>query len=312
MQSIIPWNIRFYHIFFFLIPLSLNAQDPYDWWNEKHNWDGLTHWTRYLTISPKFMGPNALPVPEMNKGVVSNEFSLEVRGDQHWGIGDQTQDVYARLYVPLAKNRVGVELFYVPIEWYRLTAETRDLRKARELDAEGVAAGDVYFGTTIQAIREKNKHKLPSLVLGLYGKTASGTHLFNARFTDTPGYYFDGHLGKKFSLSKKSKAFIRFYGMLGFYVWQTYSGTFLQNDSFSFGVGSTLSFGHIDITNDFAGYIGYIDNGDKPMVYRFLFAYKLKHLTYQLRYQWGLQDYDYQTLGFSVIFRFAPGFLDKD
>ncbi len=309
-------SIKFFqisiYIGLFLVPQTLVAQDPFEWWNNKHNWDGITHWTRYMTISPKFMGPNALPVPEMNKGIVSNEFSFEIRGDAHWGIGDKTQNIYSRLYVPLAKDRVGVELFYVPFEWYKLTAATRDLRKARELEAQGFAAGDVYFGTTIQAIREKNKHNLPSLVLGLYGKTASGTDLFNARYTDTPGYYFDGHFGKKYILSEKSNVYLRLYSMFGFYVWQTYSGRFLQNDAFSFGTGTTLGIKNIEITNDFAGYIGYIDNGDKPLVYRFLFAYKFPHLTYQLRYQWGLHDYDYQTVGLSVIFRFRPKFLDAD
>lgn len=301
---------RLFFCSFVLFPLSIFSQTSYDWWNELHNWDGVTHWTRYITISPKFMGPNALPVPEMYKGVISNELSFEVRGDTHWGIGDKTQNIYGRLYVPLAKDRVGVELFYIPLEWYALTNQTRDLRKARQQDAQGLAAGDVYFGTTIQAIREKNKHNLPSLVFGLFGKTASGTHLYNARYTDAPGYYFDAHIGQKIQLAQKSESFMRIYSMLGFYVWQTYSGTFLQNDAFSFGAGMSFHFGKIEISNDFAGYIGYIENGDQPMVYRFVCKYNLKNLTYQFRYQWGLQDYDYQTIGISAIYRFEPKFIE--
>ena len=141
--------------------------------------------------------------------------------------------------------------------------------------------------------------------------TASGTHLFNARYTDAPGYYFDAHIGKKLNLGDKEENFMRLYSMLGFYVWQTYSGRFLQNDAFSFGVGASFHLGKFDISNDLAGYIGYIDNGDKPLVYRFVTRYNLDKVSYQIRYQWGLHDFDYQTLGLSVIFRFRPKFIDN-
>ncbi|RMG17698.1 MAG: hypothetical protein D6730_23700 [Bacteroidetes bacterium] len=306
-------NVLKYCFFFLLLACFTagRAQDPYAWWKEKHQWDGVTHWSRYLIIAPAFMGPNALPVPELNQGRVSNELSFEVRGDLHLGIGDRTQNLYTRLYVPLARNRVGVELFYVPVEWYRLSEATRDARRARDFEARGTAAGDVYFGTTIQAIREQNKHGLPSLSLGLYAKTASGTHLHNARFTDTPGYYFDGQVGKKWALNGREDAAFRLYGMIGFYVWQTYSGTFFQNDAFSFGLGTQLELGPLQFTQDLAGYIGYIDNGDKPLVYRFMATYRRQWLSYRLRYQWGLHDFSYHSFSAGLIFHFVPAFLDQ-
>lgn len=294
---------------FGLFTSTTQAQDPFEWWNTTHNWDGVTHWTRYLIISPAFMGPNALPVPEMNQARISNELSFEARGDVHWGKGDRTQNLFTRLYVPLAKSRVGVEMFYVPIEWYRLSPETRDARRAREQDAEGVAAGDVYFGTTIQVVSEARKPSWPSISVGMFAKTASGTHLFNARYTDAPGYYFDAQVGKDL-LRDRPKAQLRLYGMVGFYVWQTYSTVFLQNDAFSFGAGASLRHGSWQFTQDLAGYIGYIDNGDKPLVARSVLAYRFPRFTYQLRYQAGLHDFPFHTLGLSIIYRVTPGFLD--
>ena len=43
-----------------LIPLpafNLIAQD-YSWWNETHQWDGQSHWSSYMKVSPAFKEPN--------------------------------------------------------------------------------------------------------------------------------------------------------------------------------------------------------------------------------------------------------------
>ena len=46
-----------------------HAQKDYTWWNEQHNWDGFRHWTSYTKLTSKYMGPNALPVPDSKKGI---------------------------------------------------------------------------------------------------------------------------------------------------------------------------------------------------------------------------------------------------
>ena len=104
--------------------LVLPAQD-YSWWNQKHNWDGYTHWTSYLIFSPGFMGPNALPVPEVRKGITDQRAYLELDVDGHFSQGDQTGNLFTQLYVPLFSNRAGLEISYYPLEVYKTDTLTR-------------------------------------------------------------------------------------------------------------------------------------------------------------------------------------------
>ncbi len=59
------------------ITIFLQAQD-YSWWNLKHNWDGYSSWSDYLVVSPAYLGPNALPVPEVRKGFLQKQGTLEL------------------------------------------------------------------------------------------------------------------------------------------------------------------------------------------------------------------------------------------
>lgn len=282
----------------------------YDWWEAKHNWDGVTPWQNYLTISPAFMGPNALPVPELDMAYISHEFSFTARGDFYFGKGDQTQNVFTRIYLPLAKAFAAAEVFYVPFEWYKLNAATRDLRKAREFEAEGLANGDVYFGTTIKVLHEVQGLKRPAITFGMFAKTASGTHLFNARFTDTPGYYFTVNLGKTLRPFVNQDHSIRLYASQGFYVWQTYSDKFLQNDAYSFGAGVKVALGQRwEFKQEFAGYIGYIDDGDKPMLLRTMLSHRGQMIRHALRFQLGLNDFPYNSISYGVSLFFQPKYI---
>ena len=75
-----------------LISVSLNGQVDYTWWNEINNWDGITPWDQYIIKSPGFMGPNALPVPEMKTGRLPDKASIRLFTDLHYSNGDNTQD----------------------------------------------------------------------------------------------------------------------------------------------------------------------------------------------------------------------------
>jgi hypothetical protein len=62
---------RFTFLLFFFVTCTLcplTAQENFSWWNELHNWDGLSPWEGYLIVSPDFFGPNALPVPKLQNG----------------------------------------------------------------------------------------------------------------------------------------------------------------------------------------------------------------------------------------------------
>jgi len=58
---------------FCLFPLISFSQSDWNWWNEKHGWEpGMPSWRSFLHITPGYLGPNALPVPDVKKGVVQS------------------------------------------------------------------------------------------------------------------------------------------------------------------------------------------------------------------------------------------------
>lgn len=286
-----------------LMILGLGAhsqEDEHAWWNKKHNWDGISSWSTYLTYSPAYFGPNALPVPEIRNGLIQKRISLESRADMHLSGGDNTFNLFAKLDVPLFNGRVALEAFMVPIEVYKMDTITRDERAVRDRDAEGVTVGDLYISTKIQLLRD---HKgWPDLMLGITLRTASGGHPGNARYTDAPGYYFDLSAGKSYRTG--TNLYIRPYFMLGFYVWQTNDDLHFQNDAFLYGLGVSLYQDKYEFNLKYGGYKGYLGNGDAPMVLRANAFYKLPKTHLKLSFQQGLQDFDYTTFSLGAVFFF--------
>ena len=295
-------RLKYLILLTWLLPFRMEGQD-HDWWNKKHQWDGITSWTNYLIVSPSFMGPNALPVPEVQKGLLPKERSLELGIDGHYSKGDQTANLFTEFFTPLFSDRAGLKISYVPLEFYQTDTLTRDLRRSREYDARGTSHGDVYIGTYIHILRETEK--LPDVLLTVHLKTASGTRFAAARHTDSPGYYFDASLGKKFMLKKHEPDFYRLYGMVGFYAYQTNLDHYFQNDAFLYGAGFDLQRGKIYLENQLGGYTGYLSNGDKPMVYRLNVAWNGDSgVDLKLRFQHGITDFPYTTLRLSTLVNF--------
>ena len=286
-------------VVFLLMVISVKSQDL-QWWNEKHNWDQHTHWTQYLTVSPAFFGPNALAVPEFYDGKLKNKLEFENGLFGHFSNGDKTFNCHSSLSVPIGE-RVAVEAYMVAVEYFELDTLTRDARAVRDFDSKGFASGDVYFGTRIQIVEEHEK--IPDLVLGLSFKTASGSQLKNARFTDTPGYFFDLSFGKSYKPHWKHIKMIRPFGLIGFYSWQTYMENNQQNDAAMYAAGIHFELNKIRISNSIGGYYGYLNNGDRPLVYRFRLTAGIHNsFIYKLSYQYGINDFQYQTIGLSLIY----------
>lgn len=284
------------------IGLSLPAQD-FTWWNDLHDWDGATPWQQYLIVSPAFFGPNALPVPEVKTGRIDENAWLTVSAEKHSGRGDETENLHLAGFTPLFSDRVGLSLEWVSLERYRMTEATRDERRARDFDGRGWASGDVYLGTHVQLLTETTKR--PSVLLTINLRTASGNRLTAARYTDAPGYFFDLSVGKNFPVGHRGVA-LRPYLMGGFYVWQRYETNALQNDAILYGAGVELSVGKLKITNALGGYAGYLDDGDKPLVYRFnVKTFRWSRTEYGLRLQQGLNDFSYTSLRLSCAFHFG-------
>ena len=287
-------NLLIKFIFFLLVYLlsvfftGAHGQS-YEWWNTRHQWDGSTHWHRYIRLSPAFMGPNALPVPVPARGILPDQLILKSNGVLHFAEGDRTQNLEMNLYVPLFSDRLGLELYLVPVEHYRTDTLTRDLRRARGISGEGWAIGDLHIGTHIQLLRDHVQ--LPDITLAIQLKTASGSKLSDARYTDTPGYYFQLAFGKKIAIAKNH---FRIFASTGLYVWQTFGDRHYQNDALMYGLGWQFEAPHWQLHQSLDGYSGYIGDGDRPALLRIGLTTRRKQpLNYTLGWQRGLNDFPY-------------------
>ena len=120
------------------------SQEDFYWWGVKHNWDGITPWNQYMTISTSYMGPNARPVPDVSNGRVDSLAEIEVAGEYYFSKGDKTKDFFTRGILPLYDNRVSITVAVVPYEWFQTDTITRDKRAARTRSGKG-GAGGIYI-----------------------------------------------------------------------------------------------------------------------------------------------------------------------
>lgn len=263
---LIKYILQVFAIWLFLMLGStkqIEAQD-YGWWNTLVQWDGRSHWSEYLIYTPRFFGPNALPIPNVNDGEIIESLKATIGSSLHYSTGDNAQSVSTSLYIPITKDRVGLRLHLVPIEFYQMTAEERDLRFARDFDGVGHAIGDLYLSTWIQLTKPQAEL---DLLLTLNLKTASGSNREATRFTDGAGYSFDLSAGKNYYLNGE-RSYIRPYAQIGLYVWETNEDRNPQNDAFSYGTGISYTEKNFSADAQLAGYVGYKGNGDKPIVFR--------------------------------------------
>ena len=137
---------RFFVFVLMLFSVSGFAQKPgedYTWWNELHGWqDGDPGWRNWIRITPGYLGPNALPVPEVKRGYLNYKSEFEITASGHFLKGDPTQDISARLFVPFAQSKIAVEFYGVMVEHFSFSEEIRNERYARIEDGKGFAFGD--------------------------------------------------------------------------------------------------------------------------------------------------------------------------
>ena len=110
----------------------------------------------------------------------------------------------------------------------------------------------------------KDGGSMVELMLRLGYRFPTGSVTGAARYTDSPGYYFDLTAGKPLSPGGPLKLL----GLLGFYVWQTNQDLHFQDDAFLFGAGLEYNQNNWRIDFNSVGYLGYMSNGDKPIVVR--------------------------------------------
>ena len=108
-----------------------------------------------LIYAPRYFGPNAFPTPEMFGGNLPARWAVEVRGDFHHMTGDDTKDIYASLYVPIAKGKASVKIQGVIREFYKTSEAVRDERSAVEVKSPIPCYGDVIVNCHYQVLRSE-------------------------------------------------------------------------------------------------------------------------------------------------------------
>ena len=281
-----------------IIPFLAYSGEDFTWWNTLHGWKpGMPGWQSYLHISPGYMGPNALPVPEVKKGIVEAGSNVEFGMDLHFMKGDPTQDLFAKYYRSFADNKIAIEFYGVLAEHFAMSTTIRDERLAHNFDGKGITNGDLYFSTLIQIIKGK---KFPDTMFRMACRTASGNKLEAARYTDCPGYFFDLSFSKEYLSDNEKFSFLPF-ASSGFYSWQINDAVNQQNDAIMYGLGGEVKCSRWTLSNSLSGYSGYKNLRDKPMVYTIDLNHSFKNHTIRLQYLHGLRDWNYRTIKLSVI-----------
>ncbi len=302
------------------LPKMVFSQD-YSWWNTHQNWDGITAWNNYMIYSPAYLGPNALPVPFSEKGRVQNRTFIRFYADVHSLPGDKTEDIGGRLYIPVVSGVVALEAWGIIQEHYQMTETEAIRRRVRHQKAGGFAVGDAYFAAVVRLLKGR---KFPDMAFRIGLRTASGNKLGDARYTDSPGYFFDLSLGKDLTLGVKSH--LRLYGMLGFYSWQTNLTNYQQDDAAMYGVGTDFHLHKSMLGINLDGYSGYFGNDtliiinpekpivfkDRPLVLRAKFEQWFGSWKLGLRYQAGLHDFQYQSVRLEISYYLSEDFLKRN
>lgn len=254
--------------------------------------------TPLLIYSPRYFGPNAFPIPDIRSGIAASRFEVELRGQYHHYSGDKTKDLFARLLVPIVKGRAGVEASILIVEDYKLTPETRDERNAVETESPISYNGDIVINAFYQVWRSE---KWVDVMANMTLKTASGSRLCDARFTDAAAYWFDVNVGRTLLKNRAGTASLRMQGMIGFYCWMTNSLVHRQNDAMLFGIGATGTYRNFSLTTDLSGFHGYENNGDRPLILRNNLRYEYKKNILSFRYNHGMKDYLYDDFSLAYI-----------
>ncbi len=278
--------------------LTLSAQDHY-WWADNVQWDGITHWSEYIISSPRFMGPNALPIPALSEGMIDSQSSLGISGNWHQTTGDRTLNpAIAATYV-LVKDKLSFKVDWVPLEYFRMSHDLKTERNTFHTFYDiNRAQGDIYLNTLLQVLRRAQW----GAALRIGYKFATSTRQGLARFTDAPAYYFDGSVG--FLLMNKEHLQLKASAMAGIYIWQTNSDIHFQNDAILGGAGLELQANNWRLVQQLKGYSGYLDNGDRPLLWQSEVVFTSKKWSATLAFKKGFFDrlYDTMTLGISYSF----------
>lgn len=285
-------------VFLFLLSSVLWAQRDYSWTN---GYGDVADWGQYITVSPKYMGPFAIPVPSVYPAEIESKESAQVGyANYQCHEGDApTNASTSALYYSFPSQRVAIELTLMINETYEYSDAMADYYHA--LNTEGSGSGDVCINTYVSLVEERKN--IPAVMLRYVLRTASGSDLNDARHVNAAGYYFDLSLGKDVYTTEHSR--LRYYAMGGFYVWQIMNYENFQNDAYLYGLGMLYQWKDFRVKWDLGGYHGYREEGDSPWVMRCNVDVPLyKSFSLNAQWEYGLRDFPYTGLMFNLVYKF--------
>ncbi|GHV09416.1 hypothetical protein FACS1894160_4950 [Bacteroidia bacterium] len=255
-----------------------------------------------LIYTPRYFGPNAFPIPEINSGKIDDEYKLEMRFDFHKATGDNTRNLYTKMYLPFGR-KAAIEASWIIREFYHTSEAIKAERHAYNMQpANGNACvGDVVINVYYQLIESE---KWLDILFSFGLKTASGNMLVDARYTDAANYWFDMNFGKNLFQTKEKDIYLRLVAKMGFYCYMTNSMVHRQNDALMGGGGLKIRLKNLYADADFRGFSGYWNNGDSPFLFRTELKYRLKNHSFFINYSEGLYDWIFTTYsaGYGIHF----------
>jgi len=253
-----------------------------------------------VKYSPRYFGPNALPVPEVTNGKIPEFTQIAFSTDYSFGFGDQTLAWRIDAEIPLLPKFIAIKAWMVVHEFYWLTPEVNAKRQPDSVVSSGWSTGDFYAQTRFTILRETKFR--PQIIGSITIKTATGGPVELRRYFDTPAYSFDVSIAKSFPINTKFLTDIRLVGDVGFLCWETSKSFNTQNDAGMYGFNFILSNSFLTFENQIGGYWGRLNNGDRPLTYRTKLTYNHKFLDIFFQYQYGIMDFPYHQirLGFVV------------
>jgi hypothetical protein len=273
----------------FVLSSSVVKSQDFDWWKNNVQWDGVTHWYKYLIISPKYFGPNALPVPSISNGSIDSLTSIGATLNLHFSNGDNTQNAMFYGNYTSKNNSISVDAQFVPFEMFQMTKAKKEERRVYYTGYyKSNTVGDVIINTTAQIFKQWQKTIYLTARVGV--RMPSGGAQEAVRYTDGPGYWINLGWGKPF----RNKNY-KWIGMAGFMAWQTNDDTERQDDAFVFGSGLEWNHAGLRVQSYVSGYLGWRHDGDKPVVFRLNVEKRKKKTVYLFHFQQGLHDFGYSS-----------------